>query len=107
MKHVAAGKALPPGYGSLPGPSTARSAALDKAGVAAVVGVVDDIQRRFLAVKSVSGSPLRDDLDVCLAELDVLIPMLQASSPVLDYLQFEMEVHRLLLVNAVLSGYEV
>lgn len=79
----------------------------DEAGTQAGSGAVDDIQRRFLTIRSVSGSPLRDDLELSLAELDALIAALQAASPVLTYLQFEMEEHLLKIIDALQYGGEL
>lgn len=107
MKRVVSGKTLRVVVWSSKGSSPRAVFPCDDAWSAATVDGVDDIQRRFLTVKSVSGSPLRDDLDLCLSELDALISALQATSPILDYLGFEMENHRLKIIDALQSGYEL
>lgn len=67
-----------------------------------------DLQSRYLVVKSVSSSPLRDDLDFCLAELDALIAIGGVeSAAVITYLHFEMEERRIMITDALQSGYEV
>lgn len=65
-----------------------------------------DLQSRYLVVKSVSGSPLRDDLELCLAELDALIAIAEVA-PVVTYLHFEMEERRIMIIDALQSGFEL
>lgn len=68
---------------------------------------VGDLRRRFLTVRSVAGSPLRDDLDVSLLELDGLLAALTEIEPALTYLHFEIEAHRSIIIEALQSGYEI
>lgn len=107
MRNVGTGK-IPQVSRWLPKrPSPSAVTAAGESCAEAVRDGVDDIRRRFLTVKSVAGSPLRDDLDRCLTELDALIAALHATSPVLTYLQFEIEQHHLKIVHALDSGYEL
>ena len=74
----------------------------------AAAGEADDILRRYLLIKSLSCSPLRDDLELCLAELDALIATARVAwAPVMNYLDFEMEERRLKVIDALQSGYEL
>lgn len=63
---------------------------------------------RYSLVRSASSSPLRDDLDLCLAELDELIAFACTESQTyLTYLHFEMEERRRMVIQALQSGFEV
>lgn len=106
MKHVDHGN-TPQAVEWLKGPPRTAVPSADEAGTQAGSRAVDDFQRRFLTIKSVSGSPLRDDLELSLAQLDALIAALQATSPVLTYLQFEMEEHLLKIIDALQYGSEL
>lgn len=67
-----------------------------------------DLRSRYSAVRSASSSPLRDDLDRCLAELDALIAIARAESEgVVTYLHFEMEERRTMIIDALQSGFEL
>ena len=65
-----------------------------------------DLESRYQVVKSVSSSPLRDDLELCLAELDALIAIADSAS-VVTYLHFKMEERRMLIIDALLFGSEL
>lgn len=106
MKHVDTGN-TPQAVEWLKGPPRTAAPSADEARTQAISSAVAEIQRRFLTIRSVAGSPLRDDLELSLAELDALIPALQAMSPVLTYLQFEMENHVLKIIDALQYGSEL
>ena len=107
MKHIVTGTTPPSAPRTTREPSPKSVQPARQSQVETIVDDIDDIQRRFSMVRAVAGSPLRDDLDLCLAELDTLLAALRMRSPMLTYLAFELEEQIRKIVDALQSGYEL
>ncbi len=71
-------------------------------------GGLEGLEWEYAILKSVSNSPMRDDLDRCLDDLDRLLPTALATLAVSGTsLAVEMSHRREIILAALSSGYEI